>query len=77
MYNLNTQYKSYWLSIAEDKQKGSGIGILVDRKCKKYVDAVKKVSKYIMKICIYFRQLKLVIVRIYIPPNDKISIKKV
>ena len=30
VHNANVQYKGYWASAAQDKQKGSGVGIIID-----------------------------------------------
>ncbi|CAG8458186.1 16172_t:CDS:2 [Gigaspora margarita] len=76
-YNLNIQYKSYWTSASEDKKKGSSIRILIDKSWKKHVGAVKRISEYMIEVCIYFKQLELVLVGVYILLNNKEITKKI
>src|SRR6185295_12888050 len=54
-----------------DKKKGSGVGILVEEHWEKHVGAVRKINEYMIEIILYFKQLELVILGVYIPPNDK------
>ena len=75
--NIGTQYKGYWASAAEDKKKGSSIGILVNGKWEKHVGAVKRENEYMISIRMYFKQLELVIIGVYIPPNDKITSRRI
>jgi len=77
LYNLNTRFKGYWASAALDKKKGSGIRILIDEIWEKHVGAVKRHSEYIIEVKLYLKQLVLIIIRVYIPPNDKTISKKV
>jgi hypothetical protein len=65
------------VSAVLDKKKGSGIGILIDETWKKHVGAVKRYSEYMIKVKLYFKQLVLIVIEVYIPPNDKTISKKV
>ena len=77
IYNQTAQYKGYWTSAVTDKKKGSGVGILIDERWEKHVGAVKRVSEYMIEVWLYFKQLELVILGVYIPPNDKPICKKI
>ena len=72
MHAANRKYVGFWASAAKDKKKGSGIGILVEEHWEKHVGAVKKINKYMIEIILYFKQLELVILGVYILPNDKV-----
>jgi exonuclease III len=67
----NRKYVGYWTNAAEDKKKGSGLGILIEEQWEKHVGAVKKISEYMIEITLYFKQLELVVIGVYIPPNNK------
>ena len=77
MYNTSKKYIGYWVNAVEDKKKGSGLGILVEEHWKKHVGAVKRINEYIIEIILYFKQLELVIVGVYIPPNNKMITKNI
>src|SRR6185436_18538457 len=51
--------------------------ILVEEQWEQHVGAVKKINKYMIKVILYFKQLELMIVGVYIPPNNKAVEKKV
>ena len=38
---------------------------------------MKRISEYMIEVRLYFRQLELVIIGVYIPPNDKLISKKI
>jgi exonuclease III len=73
MHAANRKYVGFWASAAKDKKKGSGVGILVEEQWEKHVGAVKKINEYMIEIILYFKQLELIILGVYIPPNDKIA----
>jgi exonuclease III len=77
VHNLNTRFKGYWTSAASDKKKGSGVGILIDETWEKHVGAVKRPNEYMIEVKLYFKQLVLIIIGVYIPPNDKATSKKI
>ena len=77
LYNNNMQFRGYWANATPDKKKGSVIGVLIDEKWEKHVRAVKRISEYMIEVRLYFRQLELVIIGVYIPPNDKLISKKI
>src|ERR1043165_82436 len=58
------KYVGFWTNAAEDKKKGSGIGIMIDEQWEKHIGAVKKISEYMIEIILYFKQLELVIIKI-------------
>jgi len=70
-HTANSRYVGFWSSAARDKKKGSGIGIMVSEQCEKHVGAVKKINKYMIELILYFKQLELVVLGVYIPPSDK------
>ena len=47
------------------------MGILIEEQWEKHVGAVKKISEYMIEITLYFKQLELVVIGVYIPPNNK------
>ena len=47
------------------------MGILIEEQWEKHVGAVKKINEYVIEVILYFKQLELVILGVYIPPNDK------
>src|ERR1043165_9495568 len=67
----NKRYVGYWSSAAEDKKKGSGVGILVEEQWEKHVGAVKRINEYMIEITLYFKQLELLVIGVYIPPSNK------
>ena len=77
MHNLNTRFKGYQTSVASDKKKGSGVGILIDETWEKHVRAVKRPNEYMIEVKLYFKQLVLIMIGVYIPPNDKAISKKI
>jgi len=32
---------------------------------------VKRINEYIIEITLYFKQMELIVIRVYIPPSDK------
>src|SRR6185295_14043610 len=70
-YAANKKYIGYWSSAAEDKKKGSGVGILVEEQWEKHVGAVKRINKYMIEITLYFKQLELLVIGVYIPLSNK------
>jgi exonuclease III len=71
IYNTTRKYTGYWSSAAESKRKGSGIGIMIEEQWEKHVGAVKKINEYMISITLYFKQMELIVIGVYIPPNDK------
>ena len=75
--NTKRRFIGYWASATEDKKKGSGVGILVEEQWEKHVGAVKRISEYMIEVILYFKQLELVVIGVYIPPNNKILGKSI
>ena len=50
---------------------------MVEEQWEKHVGAVKKINEYLIEITLYFKQLELLIVGVYIPPNNKIVAKSI
>src|SRR6185295_4780920 len=69
--NTSKRYIGYWSSAAEDKKKGSGIGIMVEEQWEKHVGVVKKINEYMIVVTLYFKQMELIVIGVYIPPNNK------
>jgi len=71
------QYLSFWADADAKKKKGSGIGVLIRKDWGVHVARPRAITEYIMEISLLFRQLVIVIIIVYIPPNDKEQTKNI
>ena len=71
------QYLSFWADADAKKKKGSGIGVLIRKDWGVHVAKPQAITEYIMEISLLFRQLEIVIIIVYIPPNDKEQTKNI
>ena len=62
----NSKYVGFWSSAAKDKKKRSDIGILINKQQEKHVNIVKKINEYMIELILYFKQLELVVLEVYI-----------
>ena len=44
---------------------------MIEEQWEKHVGAVKKINEYMISITLYFKQMELIVIGVYIPPNDK------
>jgi exonuclease III len=71
LHKTTERYVGFWSSAAEDKKKGSGVGLLIEEQWAKHVGRVRKINEYIIEITLYFKQMELIVIGVYIPPSDK------
>ena len=67
--------KSYWANADGNKKKGSGVGIIVSNKWEKHLGKIDRISEYMLVARFFFKQIEIVVVVVYFPPNNK-SIEK-
>ena len=67
----DSTYLSFWTSAEENKLKGSGVGFLVNKSWEKHIGKITRCSNYYIDILLVFKKMKILIIVIYIPPNDK------
>src|SRR6185437_13788317 len=77
VYSTNRKYTGYWSSATEEKKKGSDMGILIEEQWEKHVGAVKRVSKYMIEVTLFLKQMELVVMGVYLLLNDKTTRKKI
>jgi len=64
-------YLSFWTSAEENKLKSSRVEFLVNKSWKKYIGKITRYSNYYIDILLVFKKVKILIIVIYILPNDK------
>src|SRR5260364_369720 len=70
--NTNQQgYVSFWSSKERDKNKGSGVGMLVNKKWSKHIGRVVKYSPYLIRIEFFVKKVVFQVWVLYLPPADK------
>ncbi|CAG8722679.1 8063_t:CDS:2 [Gigaspora margarita] len=70
-------FRFFWLNISIDKRKGLGIALGIKHAWKKYLEGVDRISEFIIVARFYFRNMELIIIMIYIPPNNGSEMDKV
>src|SRR5690348_6223146 len=70
-------YRSFWSSASPNKKKGSGVGLFVSKQWEKHLGQIKRRNKYLIIASFIFKQLELIIMMVYLPPNNKDKRKKV
>ncbi|CAG8805221.1 16332_t:CDS:1, partial [Gigaspora rosea] len=70
-------YNGFWSSSNTNKKKGSGVSLLVRKDWEKHLGQVVRYSEFMIEAVFYFKQLEIVIITVYLPPNDKDKIKRV
>ena len=68
--HIKPDYIGYW-SDKDSKIKGSGVGIILNRKWEPYVGRIIKQGAYYLEITLFLKKCTLIIGTIYMPPNDK------
>ena len=64
-------YKSFWSSADSNKKKGSGVGLLISQQWEKHLGQVERKSEYWISANFMFKQLEVMVIMVYILPNDK------
>ena len=64
-------FVGFWSNTEKEKKKGSGVGLLIHKKWERHLGQVKKDSPYYLEATFLFKQLELIIIMVYIPPNNK------
>ena len=64
-------YKGIWSCCDKDKIKGSGVGILIKNKWEKHIAQIYSKSAYFMEVVLVFKHLKIIVIVVYFPPNDR------
>lgn len=75
MLKKDSEYLSFWTSAEENKLKGSGVGILINKIWEKHVGRITRCSSYYIDTLLVFSKVKILVIVAYIPPNNK-EIKK-
>ena len=75
--NKRNNYVGFWTGACENKLKGSGVGLLVNKTWEKHIGRVTRYSNYYIDILIFFKKYKLLIISVYIPPNNKEEKKRI
>ena len=65
------EYKAYWTEANLEKKKESGVGLLISKKWKKHLGPVEKFSNFAITASFFFKQLELIVMIIYLLPNNK------
>ena len=73
----DSEYVGFWTSANEFKLKGSGVGILIRKAWEKHIGQVTRFSNYYIDVLFVFKKYKILVISIYIPPNDKEEKKKI
>ena len=63
-------YDSYW-SPRDDKVKGSGIGIIIEKEWAKHIGFIDNNDPYFIHLTLYFKGVTIHIVQLYFPPSDQ------
>src|SRR6185436_12315269 len=64
-------YKSFWSNACPNKKKGSGVGLLISNQWEKHLGRIDRVNEYIVLASFMFKQLEIMVIMMYLPPNDK------
>ena len=73
----DSNYIGFWTNADENKIKGSGVGLVINRHWEKHIRQITRFSNYYIDTLLVFKKIKLVIICIYIPPNNKEEKKKI
>jgi len=65
------KYRSFWSDSNAEKKKGSGVGLLVEERWERHLGQIDRVNEYMIVANFIFKQLELMIIMIYMPPNNK------
>jgi exonuclease III len=70
-------YRGFWSDSDAMKKKGSGVGILVEERWERHLGQVDRVSEYMIVANFIFKQLELMVIMVYLPPNNKEEQRKI
>ena len=71
------EYKSFWANSNPEKKKGSGVGILINKHWEKHLRGIDRTNKNMITANFLFKQLEIVIIMLYMPPNNREECKKI
>ena len=63
-------YHTVWSSACQEKKKGSGVGLIISERWKKHLGFIQRFDEFSLAASFLFKQLEVVIIVLYIPPND-------
>ncbi|GES94273.1 exodeoxyribonuclease III [Rhizophagus clarus] len=65
----NTEYISFWTN-KDNKIKGSGVCIIINKKWEKHLGKVNRIGAYYIEAKLFFKNCTLVVGVVYMPPSD-------
>ena len=71
------EYKSFWANSNPEKKKGSGVGILINEHWEKHLGGIDRTNENMIIANFLFKQLEIVIIMLYMPPNNREEHKKI
>jgi len=69
--NRQVDYVGIWADAEENKKKGSGVGLIMNKKWEKHLSQVKRNNAYCLEALFIFKKQKIQIIVVYIPHNDQ------
>jgi len=66
-----SKYRSFWSDSNVEKKKGSEVRLLVEERWERHLGQIDRVNEYMIVANFIFKQLELMIIMIYMPPNNK------
>ena len=75
--NRGGNFVGFWTKACENKLKGSGVSLIISKAWEKHIGRVTRYSNYYIDILILFKKYKLLVISVYIPPNDKEEKKRI
>src|SRR5690242_7457653 len=70
-------YRSFWSSANPNKKKGSGVGLLINKQWERHLGQIERKSEYLIIASFMFKQLELIVMMVYLPPNNKEERKEI
>jgi exonuclease III len=72
-YSMRKQenFLGIWTDAEENKKKGSGVGLIMNKKWEKHLSQVERSSAYCIEALFVFKKQKLLVIVVYIPHNDQ------
>jgi len=65
------EYSGIWSDAEENKKKGSGVGLIMNKKWEKHLSQVNRNNAYYIEALFIFKKEKIQIIVVYIPHNDQ------
>ena len=67
----DSKFVSFWTSAEEGKLKGSGVGLIIHKSWEKHIGRITRFESYYIDALLVFKKVKMLVIVVYIPPNDK------